>query len=178
MNEDLPEHPASIHESPKRSGIIPRWLVIVLIITGVLSAVFAIISAQLKPFVASRLIKAVEKGSDGLYKAKFKDIHISLLNGNISFDSLSIIPDSAALVGLKKKGKYPARVFTVRTKGLSFKDIGLWEVYRHKNLRISSILLWRPEVTIRSSGEKNSAADSNKTAYEQISDFLKSLHVK
>lgn len=160
-------------------GRIPRWIYItagillVLIITATL-----LVNYRLKPYVAGKIRTAVSESSLGLYEVDFNDLHISLWMGSISFDSLSLRPDTTVINQLRDKREAPKHIYRMDIKGLAFKNISFWDIYFHKKLDLESIVIYKPEITVTFNDYKSKKSnDVKQTAYQQISKFLRSLHI-
>ncbi len=157
---------------------IPRWIHIVFGIIILISlTILLLIKYRLEPFVAKKIRTAVNESTLGLYQADFTDIHISLLKGSISFDTLSLKPDTTVIQGLRKKNEAPKHLYQIDVKGLAFRNVSFWDIYYHEKLDLESIVIQKPHITITYNDYKTKEEnDVKKTAYQQISKFLKSIH--
>ncbi len=157
---------------------IPRWIYIVLGTIALISLIILfLIKYRLEPFVANKIRTAVSESTMGLYKADFTDIHISLLRKSISFDTLSLKPDTSVIKALRDKNEAPKHIYQVDIKGLAFRNVSFWDIYYHEKLDLESIVIQKPRITITYNDYKSKEEnDVKKTAYQQISKFLKSIH--
>lgn len=157
---------------------IPKWVYVVLAILFLFSlSVLLLIKFRLEPFVAKKIRTAVNESTQGLYHADFTDIHISLLQGSIMFDTLSIRPDTLVLESLGNKEEAPKHTYQIEVKGLAFRNISFWDIYYHKKLDLESIVIQKPRITITYNDYKTKEDTLEKTtAYQQISKFLQSIH--
>jgi hypothetical protein len=160
---------------PKR---IPKWFYIssgVLILFSCI--LLLLITYRLEPFVAKKIKAVVNESTLGLYHADFTDIHINLLQGSISFDTLSLRPDTAVIEALRRNNDAPKHLYQLDVIGLALRNISFWDIYYHEKLDLESIVIQKPRITITYNDYKTKEVeDVQKTAYQQISKFLKSIH--
>ncbi len=152
---------------------IPIW---VYIASGALTifsfTVLLLIKYRLEPFVAQKIRAAVNESSSGLYHADFNNIHISLVQGSISFDKFSLRPDSSVIESLRKKEEDPKHIYQLDVNRLAFRNISFWDIYYHEKLDLESIVIQKPRITITYNDYKTKEdIVGKKTAYQHISKF-------
>lgn len=158
---------------------IPKWVYITLGSLAIIVIVATlIINSRLKPYVTLKIKTAVSESSKGLYIADFTDLHLNVLRGSISFDSLSLRPDTSVIDSLRRINEAPEHIYQIDIKGLAFRNISFWDIYYHKKLDMESIVIQKPEITVTYNDYKAKKENKIKqTAYQQISRFLSSLHI-
>lgn len=158
---------------------IPKWVYLLLTILIILSlGITFLVKSRLEPFVSEKIKTAVSEVTDGLYTTDFTGIHISVVRGNISFDSLSLKPDTAIFRALREKNEAPRHLYQLNIKGLAFRNISLWDIWRHKKFDMSSLVIYKPEIIATFNDYQSKEKQEDKrTAYQQISKFLKSFHI-
>lgn len=166
------------HIKPTRSKLKRRILVAGAIFLLFCVAATIFIKYTWKPFVTTKIKEAVSKSTLGLYTVNFSDLDFNILTGNAEFDSLRFEVDTTVLKGLKNKGEAPNHIYNVLIERLSISNIRFSEIYYQKKLHLKAIQIDKPELAILYN-DWNTETDSvvKKTAYEQISGFLKSLKI-
>lgn len=158
---------------------IPKWVYILLATLVVISiAITCLINSRLEPIVSAKIKNAVNETTDGLYTVDFTGIHISLLRGNITFDSLSLKPDTAVFQTMREKSDAPRHLYQLNVKGLAFRNLSIWDIWKHKKFNMGSLVIYRPEIIATFNDyQSKEKQDDNRTAYQRISKFLKSFHI-
>ena len=162
----------------KRSKLWRWTLSIFLILLAIFISGAIFISYKWKPFISKKIKEAVSQSTQGLYTVDFSDIHINLLAGSTKFDSLSFKADTAIFSRLRETGDAPKHLFNVDLDALFFTNIQFWNIYFKKELSLKTIVIDKPSVTI-TYNEFRARVDTaeKKTAYQQLSKFLKSLQI-
>lgn len=167
------DKPAFLARIPK--GI---FLTLIIIITLIL-AISIFIHYRLKPILGNKIKHVVSQSTKGLYTIDFTNIHLNLLRGSIGFDSVSLKPDTAVAELLRKTDEAPKHLFNVKVAALSFKDVSFTDLYFERKLGMSSVVIYKPDITITYNDFKTREEDDEKkTAYQQISKFLKSVNIQ
>lgn len=165
-------------ERPLFLSRIPNWIYVSLIILIVLLGASVYIHYRLKPFLTKKIKQAVTDSTKGLYKIDFADIHVNILKGSLGFDSLSLVPDTSVVALLRKKDEAPKHLFLLELEALSFQDISFRNIYFDRKLNMSSVVIYKPHITIIYNDFKTREEDDEKkTAYQQISKFLRSVTI-
>ena len=112
---------------------------IILIVAGI-SAVLIIginifLSVYLKKIVASELKEQVNKQTNGLYHAEFKNIDVKLMSRTISLNDFSLFPDDKLLAGASPEDTIYKNRGWLNIKYLQLSNIDL----RIKDKKISSV---------------------------------------
>ena len=167
-------------ESKRKLGKVWKWVIGVIIGLAVLIGATAIyLSAKWKPLLTEKIKEGVYNASNQLYRIDFKDIHLNLLLGSATLDSVVLSPDSVGYEALKKNKEAPTHVYHVKLAKLSLNRAGLWNAYFKKRLDIHSIVLNKPSINMiyRKVAIKVDTA-GQKTLYEMIAATLKSIRVR
>lgn len=158
-----------------------KWLLGILIaVVILLGAVTIYLNAKWKPLVADKIHKGIFKASNGLYQIQFKDIELNLLTGNMVLDTVTLMPDTAALRRLKATGKNPLHTFKISLAHLKISRLSVWNAAFNKRLRLNTIILEEPTIDMvrHAAGIKGKSGDTaNKTLYQLISNTFRSVRV-
>ncbi|MEJ7778986.1 MAG: hypothetical protein WKF68_05295 [Daejeonella sp.] len=165
------------NRSPAPSTL--KWLYITIaILVAIFLSIAFLINYRLKPYASNKIRTAVHESTHGLYNVDFKDIHISLFKGAITFDSLSFKPDTSVIQALREKDDAPKHIYQFDIKALAFRNISFWDVYFRKKIDMESVVIYKPQITVTYNNFKTrEEEDVKRAAYQQISKFLRSIHV-
>jgi hypothetical protein len=161
--------------------ILLRWIggiiAFLIVILGV-SALY--VSAKWKPFLTEKIKEGVYEGSQHLYKLDFDDLHLNVLSGSISLDSLHLRPDTAVYNALKRKNRAPIHVFDIKMERLRLTRIGFFTAYRQKRINMNAIVLDHASINMihHRVPAFQDTVKVEKTLYDQISKTLKSVHIR
>jgi hypothetical protein len=166
----------------KKSGkhTILKWVAGILGSLVLLIGIAALyLGAKWKPLVTEKLTEAVHNGSQGLYILKFKDIHLNLITGSATLDSIYLSPDTTIFQELRKKNLAPANLYELKLAKLQINRVGMLTAYFKKKVDLRSIILDHPSINVLHFNvpKKPDTVKKEKTLYEQISKTLRSIHV-
>jgi hypothetical protein len=138
------------------------------------------ISAKWKPFLTAKIKEGVYEGSQHLYKLEFDDLHLNVLGGSITLDSLHLLPDTSVYNALKRKKLAPIHIFDIRMEKLRLTRIGFFTAYMKKRINMNAIVLDHPSINMihHRVPAFQDTVKVEKTLYDQISKTLKSVHVR
>ncbi len=158
-----------------------KWLAVLLgalILLLVVASIY--VNAKWKPVLTEKLKEAVYNGSSRLYKLDFKDVHVNLVNGNLTLDSILLIPDSSVYDSLKLAKEAPAHIFEVKVAKLQLSRVGILTAYFKKHIKVNTLLLENPSINMLYSrvSKKQDTVAVKKTLYELISKDIKLIQVK
>lgn len=166
-----------------KSGTAKIWkwvagvvAVLILVLTGV-SLYF---SARWKPLLTEKIKDVVYTGSDHLYQISFKDLHLNLLTGSLTADSILFAPDTAVFNQRKKAGTAPTHLFRVKLARLQLRRLSILTVYFKKKIDMNDIILENPSINMiyNKVYRKPVPAKEERSLYEQISKSLNSVHIR
>lgn len=161
-----------------------KWLKWTGGILGVLiiliAAAAAYFSAKWKPMLTERIKEGVYKGSHRLYRINFRDIHLNLLTGSASLDSVTLMPDTVVFNQLKELKLAPVHLFQLKLARLQISRVGVITAYFKKRVEMNAIVLDHPFINIihNKVPKHPDTLKEEKSLYEQISGIFKSIHVK
>ena len=158
-----------------------KWIGGVLGVLILLVGIAAIyLSAKWKPLVTEKLKDAVHKGSKGLYQLNFEDIHLNLLTGSATLDSVTLLPDTAVYSQMRSKNLASANIYELRLAKLQINRVGILNAYFKKKVELNSIILDHPSINVLhfKVPKKPDTVKEERSLYEEISKTLKSIHVK
>ena len=166
-----------------RSGRLKIWkwvagIAVILIL--VLSGVSLYFSARWKPLLTAKIKDVVYTGSNHLYHISFKDIHLNLLTGSVTADSILFAPDTAVFNQQKKLGIAPVHLFEIRLAKLQLRRISILTIYFKKKIEMNDIILEQPSIAMiyHQVHKKAKPDQEERSLYQLISKSLKSVHIK
>jgi hypothetical protein len=167
-------------ESKPKLSMVWKWVIgVFLALIIVIGAAAIYLSAKWKPILTEKIKEGVYNASHQLYRIDFKDIHLNLLLGTATLDSVVLMPDSAGYEALKKNKLAPTHVFHVKLDRLALNRAGLWNAYFKKRLDIKSIVLNKPSINmIYRKVPIQPDTVEQKTLYEMIAATLKSIRIR
>jgi hypothetical protein len=167
--------------SKSRTHKIWKWIagifLTLIIILGGFSMYFSI---RWKPVLTQKIKDLVYNGSDHLYSLNFKDIHLNLLTGSVTVDSILLAPDTAVFNERKKSGEAPTHLFSVKLEKLQLRRISILTIYFKKKIEMNDIILEHPSINMiyNKVYKKPTPVKDRRTLYERISKTLKSVHIE
>lgn len=165
----------------------PRKYRVLKWIAGIIGSILLILgiaalylSAKWKPLLTEKIKQGVQDGSHGLYRIDFQDLHLNLLTGSASLDSVRLVPDTAVFNRLKAAQQAPLHLFDISLAKLQLSRVGILTAYFKKKVEMNAIILDHPSINIiqHKLSKRPDTLKEEKTLYEQISKTLKSIHVK
>jgi hypothetical protein len=162
------------HKILKWMGGIGATLIVILA-----SAAFYI-GAKWKPFLTSKIKAAVYESSQHLYKLDFNDLHVNVISGSVTIDSLKLRPDTAVYNQLRKTKHAPLHIYDIKMANLRLTRIGFFTAYKERRINMNSIILDHPSINMihHKVPAFQDTSKVEKTLYQQISKTLKSVHVR
>ena len=157
-----------------------KWLAGIFLVLIVLVGIAALyISITWKPLLTEKIKAGIVNSSEHLYKINFKEIHLNVLTGSASLDSVTLKPDTGVYKDLKKKYMAPAHLLDLELAQLRISGVSILTAYFKKKLDIDAIVLDRPIVKIiyHSVEKRPDTVIDERTLYDNISKSLKSLRV-
>lgn len=155
---------------------------------GILSVLILIIvggawylSNNWKPIIEAKLKEIIHNSSEGLYTLKYSDMDINVGLGNISLDSVELIPDTAVYSKLLQEKKAPNNRFHIKLESLRIKHFSLTDIFFNRKLYVSSVLLHGPDIHMIHEYHKYNDTISKypkKSFYDHIKSVFKSITVK
>lgn len=158
-----------------------KWVAaVVIILIAAVAGIALYFSAQWKPILRSKIKEVVQNGSRQLYRIDFKDIHLNILTGSVTVDSISLQPDTGVFNAWKRAGNAPTHLFSIRLAKLQLRNISVREVYFNKKIEMNDIILKNPSINIiyNKVNKKPDTTQDKRSLYERISKTLKSVHIK
>lgn len=169
-----------ITNKPKRNQLL-KW------IAGILIALFIIIgaaaiylAAKWKPFLTEKIKTGIYESSDHLYRINFTDLHLNVLTGTATMDSVSLYPDTAVFHKLRKQHLAPVHLFEIKLDELKLTRIGILTAYFKKRINMNAVILDRPTINMLRFNVK-AQPDTVQTGlnlYQKISKSLESVHIR
>ncbi|PST84771.1 hypothetical protein C7T94_01195 [Pedobacter yulinensis] len=150
---------------------------------GILIVLLLVASAYLasrwKPLAGEKIREAVHNGSKGLYNITYREIGLNVLTGSVRLNDVTIEADTQVYRRMVQAGTAPENVFSIKLSALRINRTGLLRTYFKKHLRIRSIVLDEPAISMvnRKVPSKNDTSEVGKSLYELIRGNLKSIQV-
>jgi hypothetical protein len=168
-------------ENRPRKYKLLRWtggIIAVLIIILAIGAWY--VGTKWKPFLTEKIKEGVYEGSQHLYKLDFSDLHLNVLSGSLSLDSLHLRPDTSVYNALRRKKLAPIHIFDVKMDKLRLTRIGFYTAYLKKRINMNAIILDHASINMIHHHVPffQDTVQVEKTLYDQISKTLKSVHVR
>ena len=160
---------------------ILKWLVaIVMVLILILGSISLYFSLQWKPVLTKKIKEVVRRGSRHLYTIDFKDIHLNLLAGTVTVDSILLAPDTAVFNSMKRSGTAPTHLFRIKLAKLALRRVSILTVYFQKKIEMSDIILESPSINMIYNKvlKKADTAKDQRSLYQRISKTLRSVHIK
>ncbi|WP_316835685.1 hypothetical protein [Pedobacter nutrimenti] len=162
----------------RKMSAIWKWVIVsFLSLFLLIGAAVLYFSIKWKPRITKRIKTEVYKGSHHLYKIDFKDIHLNILLGNVTLDTLTLIPDTAEFRVLRDRGLAPSNIFQVKLAHLRLSGISVLKAYFKKKIDISRILLDQPSVHMIHNDRARKKKEEGPSLFEMLSGTFKSVHV-
>jgi hypothetical protein len=166
-----------------KSGMrkIWKWIAGIFLALIIIVAGFSVyFSIRWKPVLTQKIKDVVYQGSDQLYTLNFKDIHLNLLTGSVTVDSILLAPDTAIFNERKKTGDAPTHLFQVKLEKLQLRRISVLTIYFKKKIEMNDIILEHPSINMiyNKVYHKPTPVKVRRSLYERISKTLKSVHIK
>ena len=165
----------------KRSLNLLKWIGLIFLGLFLLLSLAALyLSQRWKPLLREKIIAGVQEASGGLYHIDFRDMHLNLLRGSVTFDSLQLRPDTGVYQLLQSRYRAPVHLFSLRMANLKISRIQLLKAYFHKELVLNTISLNRPSIDMiyHKVRQQPDTAKAGKTLYELISPTLKTIQAQ
>ncbi len=154
-------------------GIISCVLILIIILT-IVGFFF------LKPIVANRIEKGVQKATNHLYHISFSDITYNPTLGNIVISDVDFLPDTLIYERLNDEKKAPDDLLTIHVPTVKLTGVFPLSIIFTKILNIGTVNIETPTIGVfHKSLPYNEMIDSleRKTPHQLISKFVKSLKI-
>jgi hypothetical protein len=158
-----------------------KWIAgIIIALITIIAGISIYFSIRWKPVLTQKIKDVVYNGSDQLYSLNFKDIHLNLLTGSVTVDSILLAPDTAVFKQRIKTGTAPTHLFRVKLEKLQLRRISILTIYFKKKIEMNDIILDHPSINMiyNKVYKKTSPVKDQRSLYERISKTLKSVHIK
>lgn len=168
-------------EISKRKRKIWTWIIaVVAAVLLLLTGISLYFSARWKPLLSEKIKEVVTTGSGNLYHINFKDIHLNLLTGSVTVDSILFAPDTAVFNQRKKLGTAPTHLFQISLAKLQLRRISVLSIYFKKKIEMNDIILEHPSINMiyHKVYKRPEPPKDQRSLYQQISKTLKSVHIK
>ncbi|MBE7174416.1 MAG: hypothetical protein INR73_27845 [Williamsia sp.] len=136
---------------------------------------------DITPLLVAKLQSLVLQSSDSLYHLTIEQLQPDILASQVQAFHISLIPDSAVLLTLDRAKKAPDDVFTLSFDTLRITGINAIDFLHKKDIRLDTIFLSSPRITIAHASRPYNAAirkqDSSMTLYQKLTQQFTSLHI-
>jgi len=167
-------------ENPQLRKILKWTGLTVLTVLVLLTGVSVYFSKNWKPELEKKITEAVNKGSQGLYQVSVKDLHLNILTGSISADSIWLRPDTVMLNALLDKKVAPTHLFEIRLAKLQLRRLSLLRIWRKKEIDLNDIILNKPSInmTYYAGQHRPQTETKPKSLHELLSGTLHAVRIK
>ncbi|SEA21977.1 AsmA family protein [Pedobacter hartonius] len=167
----------------KRPGTrkVWKWIGgIIIVLIAVIASISIYFSIRWKPVLTQKIKDVVYNGSSHLYHINFKDVHLNIVTGSVTVDSILLAPDTAVFNALKKLGTAPTHLFQVKLEKLELRRISILTIYFKRKIEMNDIILEHPSINMiyHKVYKKPTPVKERRSLYERISRTLKSVHIK
>ncbi len=133
-----------------------------------------------KPIFSRQIKKEVFKATDSLYHVNFSAIHLNPLLGNLTIDSLYIIPDTAQYNRLRKRTSVPDKLFEFFVAKLKLKHIRLFALITNRKAKVEAIKAEKPQLKIYqyAASEEKENTSVKQTLTRLTSGSLKAIQIE
>lgn len=159
-----------------------KWLLgfLTLIIVVILVGTWYL-SKNWKPIIEEKLKEIVHKSSNGLYTLQYLDLDVNVPFGNITLDSVELVPNSMVYAELTKAKKAPNNQYHIKLDALKIKHFSLTNLFFNRKLSISNIEFDGPNVHLIHEYHAYNDTISNQpkgSLFDQIKHLFSSVAVK
>src|SRR5699024_10030737 len=133
-----------------------------------------------KPIFSRQIKKEVYKVTDSLYHVNFSAIHLNPLLGNLTIDSLYLIPDTGRYSKMRKRTSVPDKLFDIFVAELKLKHVHLFALITGKKAKIEAIKAEKSRVKIYqyADSEEQQSTSIKQTLTQLTSGSLKAIQIK
>lgn len=168
-------------QNPPRKYTWLKWMGgFVAILLVILASAAIYISVKWKPFLTTKIKEAVYESSKHLYKLDFDDLHVNVLTGTVTIDSLKFRPDTSVYNQLRKIKRAPVHIYDIKMARLRLTRIGFLTAYRERRINMNAIILDHASINMIHHRVPifKDTTKTDKSLYDQIKKTLKSIHVR
>ena len=126
-------------------NIILSLLAVLVLLAGVL---FAVGYFYYSKIIRTYLIETVAKESKKLYQVEIGNISLNILDGNLTIDRFSLLPDTAAYRTLSKTDTLSNLLFRLTINQFRIRGFRVMDALRHRKVDVTRIRFIAPEVTV------------------------------
>lgn len=101
-----------------------------------------------------------------VYELKFENLHVSLLDGSIKVINVSLLPREKPL----HVYPYINSLFRLKTEKLSLENVEIFKLLKSNQLKLKSVLIFKPEMELTLTGERNIFLPFNDSAAVSLND--------
>lgn len=165
------------HKGKRKILKIVIGILIVLLIAGAIAATW--FASKYKDIIRAKLPDMIEKSSEGLYHARFRDVSINIITRSVTLKDLEIWHDSARYQQLASMAMAPKYYFHLRIPRLHVGDI-VWEQFaKDKTAGCGQLRIIRPEIVVTYTPDMaDSMKDSTRKESKIDRLFIDALEVK
>lgn len=170
---------AAPKRSSKQTSLAKYLSRIMLIVAGVIVLLYFLSVGTLKELavgLAGRIIvEVVERESNGFYEVSFDEINIRLLARELEFKNFQLSADSASRAQFEEGLLDKENMYTCQIPSLKMQIRSLYGLYFNRELHVSSIELFEPEVQWRKSPREEQAVTLSLEAgdfYQLVTEYL------
>jgi len=157
-----------------------KWIAgIIIVLIAVIASISIYFSIRWKPVLTQKIKDVVYNGSSHLYHIDFKDIHLNIVTGSVTVDSILLAPDTAVFNERKKLGMAPTHLFQVKLEKLQLRRISILTIYFKRKIEMNDIILEHPSINMiyHKVFKKPTPVKERRSLYDRISKTLKSVHI-
>lgn len=122
----------------------------------------AILNIGLNLWIKSQLPKIINKKNDSVYNITYKNLKVSLWDGDIQAYEIVIVPKAKHLNTINKIGIY------AEIKSLKVDDFKIWSILFGDKIKAQSITIEQPKIILYTKNEKENIRESVVSSFDKI----------
>ena len=126
-------------------NVILSLLAIFFLLAGV---IFSVGYFYYSKIIRTYLIETVSRDSKKLYQVEIGNLSLNILDGNLTIDRFSLLPDTAAYRILSKTDTLSPLLFRLTINQFRIRGFRVMDVLRHRKVDVTRIRFIGPEVTV------------------------------
>ncbi len=159
-----------------------RWAISIILISCILITASAIyLNYRWKPILTSRIKKAVQTSTNGLYSIDFENIRTNMITGRISVENIVFLPDTSIFSKMSVDSLAPRHLYKVEVRELILKRVHPWKIYFEGVLEMGSVVIDKPKLEVTFTNSKRNKATvkpDTRTTWQRLVPYLRSLKVQ
>ncbi|WP_145710509.1 AsmA family protein [Chitinophaga japonensis] len=155
---------------------IKRTLIIIGMLALIMAGVALYLSQRWSNTLRSQLKEYVTEMSDSLYTLRYDGVHLNILSGSLTLDSVSLVRDTAVYQRLQATRKAPTLLYAFSADRVALRYFKVWRYFFRKEVSAGTLVLQNPSIVLEQN-TRNVDTSKHRSAYEHLSSRIRSLHI-